>query len=138
MALASGRPAPANGHLAMEKPLHRSGAMYALEVCDCEFQPHGVVKGDLEGTATTMEADKRCLADLTAPCEQKASDFESRQRLHTEELEATAMVIEIIYSTAAKGNAAAYLPTLKDKTLNTACRAQRRGAPADTEGQVPV
>lgn len=35
-----------------------------------------------------MEADKKYLADLTATCEQKATDFESRQQLRAEELEA--------------------------------------------------
>jgi hypothetical protein len=34
--------------------------------------------GDLKDTTTTMNADKKYLADLTATCEQKASDFESR------------------------------------------------------------
>jgi hypothetical protein len=39
--------------------------------------------GDLKDTTTTMNADKKYLADLTATCEQKASDFESRQPLKT-------------------------------------------------------
>ena len=76
-----------------------------------------------DGGALAGLADKRCLADLTATCEQKTSDFEPRQRLHAEELEATAMDIGIICGAVAKGNAATYLSTLKDKTLNAACRA---------------
>merc|ERR1712085_49527 len=61
-------------------------------------------------TTSTMEADKKYLADLTATCEQKASDFESRQQLRAEELEAIAKAIEIISSGAVSGNADKYLP----------------------------
>merc|ERR1719413_305550 len=59
-----------------------------------------------------MEADKKYLADLTAECEQKAGDFESRQQLRTEELEAINKAIEILSSDQVKGNADKYLPSL--------------------------
>merc|ERR1712129_154766 len=36
--------------------------------------------GDLKDTMSTRAADAKYLADLTATCEQKASDFESRQQ----------------------------------------------------------
>merc|ERR1711953_238298 len=49
--------------------------------------------------------------DLVATCEQKATDFESRQQLRTEELEAIAKAIEIIESGAVKGNAEKHLPS---------------------------
>ena len=39
---------------------------------------------DLKDTTTTRDADVKYLADLTATCEQKASDFESRQPAHQE------------------------------------------------------
>merc|ERR1712045_31018 len=68
-------------------------------------------KGDLRETTTTKEADKKYLADLVATCEQKASDFESRQQLRTEELEAVAKAIEIVSSGAVKGNAEKHLPS---------------------------
>jgi len=38
-------------------------------------------EGDLADTIAAMEADKKYLADLTATCAQKTSDFESRQAL---------------------------------------------------------
>merc|ERR1719158_2652817 len=44
--------------------------------------------GDLKDTTATKDADIKYLADLTATCEQKASDFESRQQLRAEEIEA--------------------------------------------------
>merc|ERR1711972_641955 len=61
---------------------------------------------------TTMEADKKYLADLTATCEQKASDFESRQQLRAEEIVAIEKAIEIISSSAVSGNADKHLPSL--------------------------
>merc|ERR1719324_1837620 len=68
--------------------------------------------GDLKDTTTTMEADKKYLADLTATCEQKASEFESRQQLRAEEIVAIEKAIEIISSSAVSGNADKHLPTL--------------------------
>merc|ERR1719343_759273 len=68
--------------------------------------------GSLKDTTTTMEADMKYLADLTATCEEKASDFESRQQLRAEEIEAIEKAIEIISSGAVAGNAEKHLPTL--------------------------
>merc|ERR1712014_395010 len=63
-------------------------------------------------TTTTMEADKKYMGDLTATCEQKASDFESRQQLRAEEIVAIEKAIEVISSNAVSGNAEKHLPTL--------------------------
>jgi chromosome segregation ATPase len=52
------------------------------------------------------------LAELTATCEQKASDFESRQQLRAEEIVAIEKAIEIISSGAVAGNADKHLPSL--------------------------
>merc|ERR1712060_467545 len=76
-----------------------------------KLQAKADAKGDLTETTTTKEADKKYLADLVATCEQKASDFESRQQLRTEELEAVAKAIEIVSSGAVKGNAEKHLPS---------------------------
>merc|ERR1712216_1115517 len=72
--------------------------------------------GDLKDTTTTMQADKKYLADLTATCEQKASDFESRQQLRADEIVAIEKAIEIISSGAVAGNAAKHLPTMLQKS----------------------
>merc|ERR1719453_313412 len=72
-------------------------------------------EGDLEDTTTTMESDKKYLSDLTSTCSQKASDFESRQQLRAEEIEAIEKAIEIISSGAVKGNSEKHLPGLLQK-----------------------
>jgi len=72
-------------------------------------------KGDLEDTSTTMLADKKYLGDLTATCEQKAGDFENRQQLRADEIEAIEKAIEIISSGSVSGNAAKHLPGLLQK-----------------------
>merc|ERR1719440_2730789 len=62
-------------------------------------------EGGLKDTTTTKEADAKYLADLTSTCEQKASDFESRQQLRADEIVAIEKAIEIISSGAVAGNA---------------------------------
>jgi len=69
-------------------------------------------KADLQDTTATMEDDKKYLADLTATCEQKGADFEARQQLRAEEIEAIEKAIEIISSNAVQGAAEEHLPTL--------------------------
>merc|ERR1719238_144855 len=77
-----------------------------------KLQASADAKADLEDTTTTMEDDKKYLADLTATCKQKATDFESRQTLRGEEIEAIEKAIEIISGAAVQGNAEKHLPTL--------------------------
>merc|ERR1712032_1039400 len=72
--------------------------------------------GDLKDTTTTRDADVKYLADLTATCEQKASDFESRQQLRADEIVAIEKAIEIISSGAVSGNADKHLPSMLQQT----------------------
>merc|ERR1719352_2094583 len=69
-------------------------------------------QGDLQDTTTSKAADEKYLADLTATCRTKASDFESRQQLRAEEIEAVEKAIEILSSGAVAGNAKKHLPSL--------------------------
>merc|ERR1719188_1000034 len=73
------------------------------------LQAKADAEGELTDTTTTRDADQQYLTDLVAPCEQKATDFESRQRLRAEELEAIQKAIEIVSSGAVKGNAEKHL-----------------------------
>jgi prefoldin subunit 5 len=77
-----------------------------------KLQAKADAEGDLKDTTTTRDADVKYLADLTATCEQKASDFESRQQLRADEIVAIEKAIEIISSGAVSGNAEKHLPTL--------------------------
>jgi len=92
-----------------------------------KLQAKADAEGDLRDTTTTRDADQKYLDDLTATCETKASDFESRQQLRAEEIEAIMKAIEIISSAAVSGNADKHLPSLMQ--LNGSLMAQLR---ADT------
>jgi len=69
-------------------------------------------EGDLSDTTTTRDDDAAYLSDLVGTCEQKGTDFLSRQELRTEELEAVNKAIEIISSGAVTGAADEHLPGL--------------------------
>jgi hypothetical protein len=77
-----------------------------------QLQAKADTEGDLRDTTTTMQEDQKYLNDLRATCEQKASDFESRQQLRAEEIVAIEKAIEIISSAGVSGNAEKHLPTL--------------------------
>jgi len=72
-------------------------------------------KGDKVDTTATRDDDQKYLSDLTATCEQKASDFENRQQLRADELVAIEKAIEILSSGAVAGAAKKHLPTLVQK-----------------------
>jgi len=74
------------------------------------LQRKAEAKADLADTTATRDADQEYLNDLTATCEQKSADFESRQQLRGEEIEAINKAIEIISSNSVQGNAETYLP----------------------------
>jgi len=98
-----------------------------------KLQAKADAEGDLKDTTTTRDADVKYLADLTATCEQKASDFESRQQLRADEIVAIEKAIEIISSNAVSGNAEKHLPTM----LQTSSFAQLR-ADLTTKAQARV
>jgi len=98
-----------------------------------KLQAKADATGDLKDTTTTMNADQKYLSDLTATCEQKASDFESRQQLRADEIVAVEKAIEIISSGAVSGNADKHLPTMIQKgsalaQLRSSTSAQNRVA----------
>merc|ERR1719181_895506 len=69
-------------------------------------------KGDRKSEQKLNKVDEHSLADLKAACEMKASDFQARQQLRTEEIEAIEKAIEIIAGGAVSGNANKHLPKL--------------------------
>jgi len=100
------------------------------------LQAKANAKGELNDTTTTMEADKKYLAELTATCTQKASDFESRQQLRTEEIDAIHKAIEIISSEAVQGNAETYLPKLVQKSATALAQLRASGQASESQQRV--
>jgi len=77
-----------------------------------KLQAAADAKGDLADTTATRDDDQKYLSDLTATCEQKASDFENRQQLRADEIAAIEKAIEILSSGAVAGAAEKHLPQL--------------------------
>jgi len=77
-----------------------------------KLQAKADAEGDLQDTTTTRDDDVKFLEDLVATCEQKAADFESRQNLRQEEIEAITKAIEIISSGSVAGKSEKHLPQL--------------------------
>jgi len=69
-------------------------------------------EGDLAQTTADRSEDQTYLADTEALCAQKTSDFNSRQKLRQEELDAIKKAIEIIGSGDVAGAGAKHLPAL--------------------------
>merc|ERR1719335_1956424 len=67
-------------------------------------------KSDLADEEATKAADEKYLADLKATCNVKASDFESRQTLRAQELDALTKAIDIISDSSVSGAAEKHLP----------------------------
>merc|ERR1719265_2763710 len=72
-------------------------------------------EGDLADTEAAKKEDEKFLSDLTSECEQKAIDFETRQKTRQEELDAIAEAVEIMSGDSVSGSAAKHLPTLLQK-----------------------
>jgi len=69
-------------------------------------------KNDLNELETGKQADEKYLQETRAVCKQKSSDFEMRQKLRAEELEALRKAQELISSETVVAPAAAHLPAL--------------------------
>merc|ERR1719453_2014974 len=100
-----------------------------------KLQAKADAEGDLTDTTTTRDADQKYLIEMVATCEQKATDFVSRQQLRREELEAVQKAIEIISSSAVAGNAEKHLPTLL-QTPGTSLSQLRADGHSPTQGRV--
>jgi prefoldin subunit 5 len=98
-----------------------------------KLQAKKMAEADLAETQAVMEADKKYLADVTATCETKASEFASRQKLRTEEISVLEQAIEIISSPEVSGAADEHLPSLMQK--RSAALAQLR---ADEKSPVQI
>merc|ERR1719388_211588 len=83
-------------------------------------------EGDLAQTTADRDEDQKYLDDTAALCTQKTSDFESRQKLRSEELDAISKAIEIIGSQAVAGSGDKHLPALLQIRKKAGALAQLR------------
>jgi chromosome segregation ATPase len=90
-------------------------------------QASAEAKGDLADNTASRDEDTTYLQDLNAQCAQKSQDFESRQQLRAEELEAIQKAIEILSSGSVSGNADKHLPGFVQKSF--ALRAGKSTSP---------
>jgi len=73
-------------------------------------------RGAHQDTMAARDADAKFLSDMEATCAQKASDFEQRQELRGEEIEAVEKAKEILSSGSVSGAADKHLPALVQKS----------------------
>merc|ERR1719420_2414831 len=91
-------------------------------------------KGELKDTTASRDEDQKYLDDVVAGCEQKSSDFEERQKLRAEELEAITKAIEIISGEAVSGSSEKHLPQF----VQYSSLALRASAMAESQDKVAV
>merc|ERR1719353_640134 len=90
--------------------------------------------GELKDTTASRDEDQKYLDDVVAGCEQKSSDFEERQKLRQEELDAISKAIEIISGEAVSGSADKHLPAFVQYSsfaLRASTMAQSQGRVAE-------
>jgi hypothetical protein len=86
---------------------------------------------ELQETSKTRGDDFNYLTDLQQICVQKRTDFESRQNLRSEEVQALEKALELLSSDAVAGAAQRHLPAsslLSRRRTGTAVLAQMRGS----------
>jgi len=77
-----------------------------------KLQGAASAKTDLIDTTATRDDDSKYLKDLSSTCNQKASDFQSRQVLRSDEIAALQKAIDILSSEEVSGAAEQHLPAL--------------------------
>jgi septal ring factor EnvC (AmiA/AmiB activator) len=84
-------------------------------------------EGDLAATTAARAEDQKYLDEMTALCEVKKSDFESRKELREQEIATIKEAIEIISSQSVAGTGEKYLPGEVGLAQQPASLAQLRG-----------
>lgn len=84
-----------------------------------KLQDKADATGHLTDSVTAKDADTKYLDDLSSTCDQKSHDFQARQQLRADEIEAIENAVAIIASKSVSGNAAKHLPTLMQSTVHS-------------------
>merc|ERR1719331_2752491 len=66
---------------------------------------------EVESTSATLKTDEKYFADLEAQCTTKTEEFEARQKMREEELEAIAKAIDVMSGSTVSGAADEHLPS---------------------------
>jgi len=74
-------------------------------------------KGTLATTTATRDEDSKYLQDLVQLCGKKSRDYEARQTVRSEEIEALQKAVEVLQSDAVSGHAETYLPSLVQRSF---------------------
>merc|ERR1719261_1622407 len=77
-------------------------------------------KADKEATEMTKAEDEKVLSDTNAECAARSDEFEKNQRVRADEIVAIEKAVEILSSSAVKGNAEKYLPAASLAQLRSA------------------
>jgi len=91
--------------------------------------------GTLEDTTKTRADDQTYLDDLTATCTQKTEDYEARQKLRGEEIDAIEKAVEIIGSKEVSGAGDKHLPAMLQKKSRGSAFVQLRASANAPENQ---
>jgi len=97
----------------------KSDSAENMDLKAATLQSKADAEGDLKDTTTTLNDDSKYATDLTSTCEQKASDFESRQQLRSAEIQTIENAIALISSEAVAGNAEKHLPSMLQNDKRT-------------------
>jgi len=89
-------------------------------------QAKAEAEADLAETTKERDEDQAYLDETVALCNQKKTDFESRQKLRAEELETLKKAMEIISSEEVAGAGDKYLPTFLQTSLKSLAQTQSK------------
>eukprot|EP00419_Tripos_fusus_P035295 CAMPEP_0172779856 /NCGR_PEP_ID=MMETSP1074-20121228/202633_1 /TAXON_ID=2916 /ORGANISM="Ceratium fusus, Strain PA161109" /LENGTH=716 /DNA_ID=CAMNT_0013616823 /DNA_START=45 /DNA_END=2196 /DNA_ORIENTATION=+ len=78
------------------------------------LQNSATMAGDLEDVTTTLADDKKYRSEMSATCKQKDTDFQDRQKLRTEEIQALGKAIEILSNGKVVESSEKYLTMLQN------------------------
>lgn len=91
-----------------------------------KLEDAGKAESELADTTAAHDSDVKYLSDLKAECAMKSKDFENRQKLRGEEIEAIGKATEVLSSGAVSGNADTYLPSFVQKGVRSFIQVKRQ------------
>merc|ERR1719321_723464 len=103
-----------------------------------KLQAKAEAEATVQDTTATRDDDMKYLADVTAQCEAKATDFAERQQLRTDEIAALEKAIEILSSDSVGGAAAKHLPSAMLQAMQTSQTAPTSLAQLRSDGKNPI